>query len=69
MIKDVNGYLLTGSLNRKYISKVRPFSSVKTSDTEYYTNKKRFDTGIYILKVGANDLTLDDTHEESLNIL
>ena len=36
MIKDVNGYLLTGSLNRKYILKVRPFSSAKTSDMEYY---------------------------------
>ena len=28
MIKDVDGYLFTGSLNRKYIVKVRPFSSV-----------------------------------------
>ena len=35
MIKDVNVYLLTGSLNRKYIVKVRLFSSSKTSDMEY----------------------------------
>ena len=42
MIKDVDGYLLTGSLNIKYIVKVRPFSSAKTSNMEYYTNKKRF---------------------------
>ena len=34
MIKDVDGCLLTGSLNRKYIVKIRPFSSAKTSDTE-----------------------------------
>ena len=35
IIKDVNVYLLTGSLNRKYIVKVRLFSSSKTSDMEY----------------------------------
>ena len=35
-LKDVDGYLLTCSLNRKYIVKVRPFSSAKTSDMEYY---------------------------------
>ena len=36
MIKAVDGCLLTGSLNRKYIVKVRPFSCTKTSDMEYY---------------------------------
>ena len=63
MIKDVNGYLLTGSLNRKYIVKVRHFSCAKTSDMECYITptKKDFDPGIYILHVGTNDLTLDDT--------
>ena len=35
MIKDVNGYLLAGSLNRKYVVKARHFSSSKTSDMEY----------------------------------
>ena len=29
MVKDVDGYLLTGSINRKFIEKVRPFSSAK----------------------------------------
>ena len=66
MIKDVDGYLLTGSLNRKYIVKIRPFSSAKTSDMEYYITptKRDFDPGIYILHVGTNDLTLNDTPEE-----
>ena len=66
MIKDVNGYLLTGSLNRKYIVKVRLCSSAKTSDKAYYitTTKRDFDPGIYILHVGTSDLTLDDTPEE-----
>ena len=36
MIKDANGYLLTGSLNRKYIIKVRPISSAKISDMKHY---------------------------------
>ena len=65
MTKDVDGYLLTGSLNRKYIVKIRPFSSAKISDTEYYITptKTDFDPGIYILHVGTNDLTLNDTHE------
>ena len=60
MIKeDVYGYVLTGSLNRKYIVKVRPFSSVKTSDMEYYITptKRDFDPGTY-------DQTLGDTPEE-----
>ena len=37
MVKDVDGYLLKGSINRKFIVKVRPFSSAKTIDLEEYT--------------------------------
>ena len=37
MVKDVDGYLLKGSINRKFIVKVRPFSSAKTIDLEDYT--------------------------------
>ena len=66
IIKDVDGYLLTGSLNRKYIVKLIPFWSAKTSDMEYYITptKRDFDPGIYILHVGINDQTLDDKPEE-----
>ena len=66
MIKDLDGYLLTGSLNRKYIVKVRPFSSAKTTAMEHCITptKRDFDPGIYILHVGTNDPTLDDTPEE-----
>ena len=66
MIKDVDGYFLTGSLNRKYIVKVRPFSSVKTNDMEYYITptKRVFGPGIYILHVRTNDVTLDHIPEE-----
>ena len=66
MIKNVGEYLLTSSLNRKYIVKVRPFSSTKTSDMEYYVTPKNrdFHSDIYILHVGTNDLTLDDKPEQ-----
>ena len=66
MIKNVDGYLFTGSLNRKYIVKIRPSSSAKTSDMEYYITltKSDFDPGIYILHDGTNDLTLNDTPKE-----
>ena len=56
MVKDADGYFLTGSLNRKYIVKVRHFSSAKASDIEYYIKptKGGFDQGIYILHIGTN---------------
>ena len=64
MVKDVDGYLLTGS-NRKFIVKVRPFSSAKTIGMEDYTKptKREFNPELYILHVGTNDLLLDDTSE------
>ena len=66
MIKDVDVYLLTDSLNTKCIVKVRRFSFAKKSDMEYFiTPKKRdFNPGIYILHAGTNNQTLDNTHEE-----
>ena len=65
MVKDVDGYLLTGSINRKFIVKVRPFSSAKTIDLEDYTKptKREFNPELYILHAGTNDLSLDDTSE------
>ena len=42
MVKNVDGYLLIGSLNRKFIVKVRFFSSAKTSDMwDYIKPTKR----------------------------
>ena len=65
MVKDVDDYVLTGSINKKFIVKVRPFSSVKTVDMEDYTKptKRDFNSDLYILHVGTNDLSLDDTLE------
>ena len=47
--------------------KVRPFSSAKTNDIEDYITptKRDFNPGIYILPVGTNDVTLDDTPKET----
>ena len=71
MIKGVDSYLLTGSLNRKYIVKISPFSSAKTSYMEYYITptKRDFDPGIYTLHVGTNDLTLNDIPEVTEHIV
>ena len=46
-----DGYLLTGSLNRKFDVKVRPLSSAKTIDMEDYTKptKREFNADLYIL--------------------
>ena len=65
MVKDVHGYLLTGSIYRKFIAKLRPFSAVKTIDMENYTKptKRDFNLDLYILQVGTSDLSLDDTPE------
>ena len=65
MVKNIDGSLLTGSLNRKLI-KVRPFSSAKTSDMSDYIKptKKDFNPDIYVLHVRTNDLTLSDTPEQ-----
>ena len=65
MVKYVDGYLLTGSIKRKFIMKVRPFSSARTVDMQVYikSTKCDFDPSLYLLHVGTNDLLLEDTPE------
>ena len=65
MVKDVNGYLLMGSINRKFLVKVRTFLFAKTINMEDYTklNKRDFNPNLFILHVGTNDLSLDGTPE------
>ena len=55
MVKDVDGYLLTGSINSEFIVKLRPFSSAKTIDMEDYTKPTKRDL--------TNNFSLDDTPE------
>ena len=71
MVKDVDGYLLTGSINRKSIVKARPISSAKTINIENYTklSKRDFNPNLYILRVGTNDFSLDDTPDVISNCI
>ena len=51
MVKYVDGYLLTISLNRKFNVKVRTFSSAKTPDILDYIKPTKIDLNpdIYVL--------------------
>ena len=43
MVKEIDGYLLTSSINHRYIVKVRPFLSAKTIDmVDYIKPTQRF---------------------------
>ena len=70
IVKDVGGYLLTES-NRKFILKVRLFSSAKTINMEDHIKltKRDFNPDLYILHLGTNDLSLDDTEVISSHII
>ena len=65
MLKDVDGYLLTGSLDKKCIVKVRSFSSAKTEDMHdcLKPTKRDFNRNIFILHVGTNNLSTNDSPE------
>ena len=65
MVKDIVGYLLTGSIKRKFIVRVRPFLSAKTVDMQDYIKltKRDFDSSLYILHVGTNDFAVEDAPE------
>ena len=58
MVKNVDGYLLTGSLNRNFIVKVRPFSSAKTSGISDYILNPRKRTSILIMSYTLEQTTL-----------
>ena len=65
VVKDVDGYLLTRSNNSKFIVERRHFSFAKSIDIGDYTKptKRDFNTDLYILHVGTNYLSLDETQE------
>ena len=56
--KKVDGYLLTGSINHKYIVKVRPFVTAKTDDMYDHVQpaQRNPQPNVYISRVGTNDL-------------
>ena len=72
MVKKINGYLLTSSINHKYIVKVRLFLSGKTTDKVDYIKptQRDFSLDVYLLHVGTNDLSSNTSPEQiSLEIL
>ena len=64
----MDGYLLIGSINRKYIVKVRPFSSKKSAELKDYvkTTKTDFNLSLFILLIRTNDLPLEDSPETTM---
>ena len=72
MVKKIDGYLLTSSINHRSIVKVRPILSAKTIDMVDYIKptQRDFNPDVYLLHVGANDLSSNKFPEQiSLDIL
>ena len=70
MVKKIDGYLLTSSVNHKYIAKVRPFLSAKTMLDYIRPTKRDFNPDVYLLHVGTNDLSTNKSPEQiSMDIL
>ena len=72
MVKKIDGYLLTSSINHRYIVKVRSFLLAKTTETVDYiiTTLRDFNQDVFLLNVGTNDLSSNKTPEQiSLDIL
>ena len=66
MIKKIDGYLLTNSINHKFLVKVRPFTTAKTIDMydDLKPTLRDFNPGLFIKHVGTNDLPLNKTSNE-----
>ena len=70
MVKKIDGYLLTSSINHRYIVKVRPFLSAKTIDMVDYIKptQRDFNPDIYLLQVGTNDLPPSNKSPEQISL-
>ena len=66
MLKKTDGYLLTNSMNHKFIVKTWVFLAAKTEGTKDYIKptKSDFDPDLYIFHAGTNDLSLDKPDAE-----
>ena len=66
MIKKIDGYSLTSSVNYRYTVKVRPFVTAKTEDMYDHIKptQRNFQPNVYISHVGTNNLPTDMTPEE-----
>ena len=66
MIKKIDGYLLTKSINQKFLVKVSSFKTAKTIDMYDHLKPtlRDFNPGLFIIHVGTNDLSLNKTSNE-----
>ena len=69
MIKKIDGYLLTSSINHKYLVKVRPFLAAKSVDMLDYvkpiqTIQRDLEPEAYAIHIGTNNLNTDNTPNE-----
>ena len=66
MIEKIDGYLLTSSINYKYLVKVRPFLAAKIVDMFDYVKpiRRDLDPEAYVIHIGTYDLTTDKTPHE-----
>ena len=66
MVKKIDEYLLTSSINHRSIVKVRPFLSAKTVDMVDYIKptQRDFIPDVYLLHVGTNDLSSNKFPEQ-----
>ena len=63
-MKKIDGYLLTSSVNHKFIVIVRPFVTAKTDDM-HDPIQRNFQPNVYISHVCTNVLSTDMTLEEA----
>ena len=68
MIKKVDGYFLTSSLNDQYLVKKRLFSTAKTIDMYNYIKltQRDFKPEIFVLLIRTSDLSLNKSPKEIL---
>ena len=66
MIKKVDGYLITSSINHKYLVKLRPFLAAKFLDMLDYVKpiQRYLDPQACMIHIGTNYLTTDKIPDE-----
>ena len=66
MIEKIDGYLLTKSINHKFVAKVRPFAIAKTIDMYDHLKPvlQYFNPDLFIVHVRTNNISLNKTSNE-----
>ena len=69
MTKKIDGYLLTSSINHKYLMKIRPFLAAKSVEILDYVKpiQRDLDPEAYVIHNGTSNLVTDKTPDEILS--